>query len=57
MIKLKLKIEDIDVTGFELLPPATGNAGTVQGAEALTRYTYCYQDTCFQTCDQATCLC
>ena len=51
MKKLKLKLDDIHVTGFEVAPPEADGAGTVKGAEALTRYTYCdWHETCWQTC-------
>ena len=55
MNQLKLRLDDIRVNGFEVLPSEAAVMGTVQGAD-LTRLTFCNQDTCFQTCDQATCL-
>jgi hypothetical protein len=57
MKKLVLNVDELDVTGFDSTPPKSGREATVNGAEFLTRYTYCDQDTCFATCDQATCLC
>ena len=48
MDKIKLKLEDIQVNGFEVLPAAGTDAGTVRGAEmAITNYTFCQQDTCW----------
>jgi hypothetical protein len=57
MKKLRLDIDQIEVTGFDSMPTAAVRRGTVNGAEFLTRNTNCNQDTCFFTCDQATCLC
>lgn len=51
MKKLSLKLDDIDVTGFEVVASPAGEEGTVQGAELITRQTYCVGDeTCYQTC-------
>jgi len=48
MNKLKLRLDDIRVNGFEVLPAEEAAAGTVRGAEALiTNYTQCQQDTCW----------
>lgn len=50
MKKLSLRLDNIDVIGFEVVAPGRRGEGTVQGAEFLTRRTYCEQDTCWQTC-------
>ena len=50
MRKLSLKLEDIRVTGFEVLPPERKVVGTVHGAESLTRYTRCDWETCWESC-------
>jgi hypothetical protein len=51
MKKLSLRIEDINVTAVEMVAADTRGAGTVQGAEFLTRWTFCDgQDTCWYTC-------
>ena len=44
MNKLKLKVDEIRVNGFDVLP-----AGEVRGAEmaAITAATNCQQDTCW----------
>ena len=48
MNKLKLKIEDIRVNGFEVLPPEESGSGTVKGAEiVVTINTGCEQYTCW----------
>ena len=48
MNKLKLRLDDIRVNGFEVLPPDEAGAGTVRGAElAITNFTQCQQDTCW----------
>ncbi|HEV7586636.1 MAG TPA: hypothetical protein VGO40_00805 [Longimicrobium sp.] len=48
MNKLKLRLDDIRVNGFEVLPLAEYGLGTVKGAEALiTAVTRCQQDTCW----------
>ena len=57
MKKLRLRLDDIQVAAFEVVSRETGRRGTVQGAEGVTRYTFCNDETCWQTCDQATCLC
>jgi hypothetical protein len=57
MNKLKLRVEDIAVAGFETLRQKPAGRGTVQGAELISRYTACNQETCWVTCDAATCLC
>jgi len=57
MKKLRLNIDQIEVSGFDSMPVDATRQGSVNGAEFLTRYTYCEQDTCYATCDQATCLC
>lgn len=49
MNKLKLTLDEINVTGFEVVARTPEVRGTVQGA-ALTRMTYCYQESCFNTC-------
>lgn len=55
MKKLSLRLDDIQVTSFQTLAAESGGAGTVQGAEMITRFTYCVGDeTCWQTC-AATC--
>jgi hypothetical protein len=57
MKKLSLRVDDIHVAAFEVVARQGDRMGTVQGAEAISRYTYCDQETCFATCDQATCIC
>jgi hypothetical protein len=58
MRKLRLNVEEIEVAGFETVQAATDGAGTVEGAEFfLTRITFCDQDTCGVTCQDATCIC
>ncbi|HEX6749510.1 MAG TPA: hypothetical protein VF092_19595 [Longimicrobium sp.] len=49
MDKIKLKLEDIQVNGFEVLPAEAAGAGTVKGAEdgMLTENTRCEQYTCW----------
>jgi hypothetical protein len=55
--KLMLKVEDIDVAGFETLGALPDRTGTVQGAEFLTIRTNCDQVTCGDTCAAPTCVC
>jgi hypothetical protein len=50
MKKLSLRLDDISVTGFEVVAPETRGEGTVVGAAFLTRQTYCDQETCGYTC-------
>jgi hypothetical protein len=52
-----LKVEDIDVAGFETLGALPDRTGTVQGAEFLTIRTNCDQVTCGDTCAAPTCVC
>jgi hypothetical protein len=48
MNKLKLRLDDIRVNGFEVLSPEVAGLGTVQGAEMpITNYTQCQQETCW----------
>ncbi|HKP74246.1 MAG TPA: hypothetical protein VJT67_01830 [Longimicrobiaceae bacterium] len=48
MEKLRLKLDDLRVDGFEVLPPDEAREGTVKGAEVvITAYTQCQQDTCW----------
>ena len=48
MDKLTLKLDDLRVDGFEVLPSDEARGGTVKGAEvAITWYTQCQQDTCW----------
>ena len=47
MNKLRLRLDDLLVDGFEVLPAEAGPAGTVKGAEAITAFTQCQQDTCW----------
>ena len=49
MNKLKLKLDDIRVNAFEVLPAGAERAGTVQGAEygIITATTNCEQYTCW----------
>jgi len=56
MKKLRLDLDQIEVTGFDSMPSKVEHGGTVNGAEHLTIYTKCNDDTCF-TCDDATCIC
>ena len=47
MAKIKLNPEEIRVNGFQVLPDEAGS-GTVRAAElAITDYTKCQQDTCW----------
>lgn len=48
MAKMKLDPEQIRVNGFEVLADGASRSGTVRGAElAITNYTQCQQDTCW----------
>jgi hypothetical protein len=49
MKKLRLKVEEISVNAFEVLPAIPGTQGTVQGAEMPTGFacpTNGFEDTC-----------
>ncbi len=49
MKKLRLKVEEISVSGFEVLSASPAAHGTVQGAEAATGFacpTNGFEDTC-----------
>jgi hypothetical protein len=46
MKKLKLSLDDIQVSGFEVVAPDEDRMKTVEAAEALTRFSYCEQLTC-----------
>ena len=50
MKKLRLDLGQINVTGFDSMPETSPIQGSVNGAEFLTRYTNCNQDTCL-ICD------
>jgi hypothetical protein len=59
MKKLKLMLDEIQVTGF-VVTPAESGSGTVNGQELITRQTYCDGDetcwyTCAPTCDPSLC--
>lgn len=51
MKKLNLRIDDVNVNTFEVSAAEMETVGTVQGAAALTRWTFCFDETCFATCD------
>jgi hypothetical protein len=51
MKKLKLRLDDVRVTGFEIVAPDVEGAGTVMGADALTRRTQC-GESCLATCPE-----
>jgi hypothetical protein len=50
MKKLSLILDEIHVSGFEVGAAESLDRGTVQGAEAITRYTFCNDETCWATC-------
>jgi hypothetical protein len=56
MKKLTLSLDDIQVSGFEVVAPERDRKGTVQGAEAISRITYCDPESCILTCYVTTCI-
>jgi hypothetical protein len=46
MKKLRLDIDQIEVSGFDSMPADTASQGTVNGAEFISKFTWCNQDTC-----------
>jgi hypothetical protein len=52
MKKLQLKLDDIRVTGFEVVARKADGTGTVIGADAITYMTRCSNDiTCEESCN------
>ncbi|HET7231915.1 MAG TPA: hypothetical protein VFJ16_18050 [Longimicrobium sp.] len=51
MKKLRLDIDQIEVSGFDSMPVDTVGQGSVNGAEFQTRPTTCPQNTCPILCD------
>lgn len=56
MKKLKLRLEDVCVTGFQVVAPETVDAGTVMGADARTRLQTKCGESCLATCPDGGCL-
>jgi hypothetical protein len=46
MKKLRLDIDEIEVSGFDSMPASNASQGTVNGAELISRITWCNQVTC-----------
>ena len=55
MKKLKLSLNDIQVAAFEVVARQGDPRGTVQGAEAISRITYCNLESCNLSCYPDTC--
>lgn len=55
MKKLSLRVDDVRVNSFEVGAEELNAGGTVKGAEALTRFTRCFDDTCFASCNLTEC--
>jgi len=51
MKKLRLDIDQIEVSGFDSMPVETNRHGSVNGAELISKITYCFQETCPYSCD------
>jgi len=51
MKKLRLDIDQIEVSGFDSMPAEADTQGTVNGAELISRFTYCFQETCPYSCE------
>ena len=61
MTQHKLRLDDLEVESFQVLPPAAGERGTVEGHLLLTANAGCsrtcfYRDTCTVSCPGGSCI-